>query len=353
MNIRALRRHLGNLAIITFNRLLGRSYAPTPRRALFIETSQRCNLACRFCAYDAAGPSALMDTETFRRVVEQTAAMNTDTVWLTPMLGDVFADPDCAEKFQILEGHPTIRRFGFYTNFILARAETIRALPRFSKLHAMFISIYGLDPETFTRVTRKSTRQYDKLLANLRTLRQVAGDMKLDGGLHFNLRTVGGATADNLPVTPMTEAIRDLVRDRGATLSIADEFDSWGGTVTDTDVAELGIRLLDGRDIYHRGACTLLFSSPQVMADGTVHACACRDVDGSLRLGHLADAPLGEIVSWRNPLFRRIVEDQEAGRFMAVCRACSMYRSIYDHRAAAEPSWQTVPLSEAIRLLDG
>lgn len=352
MNMRSVRRNLANLVIVSANRLLNRSFAPTPRRTLFIETAQRCNLSCRFCAYETHGASALMDTDTFRGVVEQATRENIETVWLTPMLGDVFADPDCTEKFRILESNPIIRRFGFYTNFILAREKTIRRFPDFQKLHTIFISIYGYDPETFTRVTRKSARQYDKLLVNLKILRDVAKDMRLEGGLHFNMRTIGGTTADNLPDTPLTEALRDLVRERGAHLSVANEFDSWGGTVTAANVAELGIRLIDGRHIYHRGACTLLFSSPQVMADGTVHACACRDVDGSLKLGHISELPLRDILSWRNSRFRRIIEDQEAGLFSSVCRACSMYRSVYDHRSAAQdPSLETVPLAEAIRLL--
>ncbi len=354
VNIRTLRRTLGNFAVITFNRLLGRSFAPVPYRDLFVETSQRCNLTCRFCAYSPRGPSALMGTETFREVIGQAEAMNYESICLTPMLGDLFADPGCIEKFEILENSPVIRRFLFYTNFILAREDAIRALPRFAKLHAMFISVYGCDPDTFTRVTGKPARQYDKLIANLGILHEISGGMKLAGGLHFNIRTVGGTTADNLPATPMTEIMRKLARDRGASLSIADDFDTWGGVVKDADVADLGVRLIDGRDVYHRGACAYLFSSPQVMADGTVHACACRDVDGSLRLGHVSERPLREIVSWSNPVLRGIVEDHEAGRFPAVCRSCSLYRSIYDHRPAAhDPSFKTVPLAEAIRRLGG
>lgn len=353
-DLRTLRRSLGNLAVITLNRLRGRSYAPVPRRELFVETSQRCNLTCRFCAYDPRGPSALMDTKAFRDVIGQAEALGYESVCLTPMLGDLFADPGCLTKFEILESSPVIRRFQFYTNFILAREDTIRALPRFAKLHAVFISVYGCDPDTFARVTGKSARQYHKLIANLKILHEVSGAMRLAGGLHFNIRTVGGTSLDSLPATPMTEIMRALARDRGASLSIAADFDTWGGTVTDADVAGLGISLIDGRGVYHRGACTYLFATPQVMADGTVHACACRDVDGSLRLGHLSERPLGEIVSWSNPGFRQIVEDHEAGRFPAVCRSCSLYRSIYDHRPSAQdPAFKVMPLAEAIRRLDG
>lgn len=58
--------------------------------------------------------------------------------------------------------------------------------------------------------------------------------------------------------------------------------------------------------------------------------------------------------SGRRPGIQNDLVEAEAGRFTAICRSCSQYRSIYDHRPSAlDPSFKTVPLDEAIRRLDG
>jgi hypothetical protein len=54
-------------------------------------------------------------------------------------------------------------------------------------------------------------------------------------------------------------------------------------------------------------------------------------------LGDLAEHPLAELLSPRNPAYMGLIESQEAGRFAASCRSCSFYRSIYDDRTGPQP----------------
>ena len=98
--IKEWRRSLGNLLVIQKNRLMGRSFVPIPRSAISIETSARCNLACRFCAYPKRGPGNFMTMERFSNSVEQACENGISKFCLTPMLGEVFADPNWIEKFQ-------------------------------------------------------------------------------------------------------------------------------------------------------------------------------------------------------------------------------------------------------------
>jgi len=348
-----VRRSLGNWLAITRNRVRGRTYAPHPRRAIFVETSGRCNLACRFCAYEQMRPGSLMPLDQFRRTVDQIVDLGFDFIFLTPMLGEAFADPTLFEKFDLLEREPRIRGYSFYSNFILPDPADIADLAPRPKLDALYISLYGFDAESFALTTRKPAIQFERLLANLDALYKATATWTLPGGLHFNVRTVRSATRFLDRQTPLVAQIKRLQAERGARFDESDEFDSWGGAITPEDVAPLGITLTDGRHLYMRGACTKLFGQVQIKADGSVHACACRDVDGSLVIGNTGQTPLAEILSWTNAAYRRLIEEQMRGQFSANCRVCSMYRSVFDDRGARlDPTLEIMSVEDAIARLD-
>ena len=294
-----------------------------------------------------------MSKELFANIVGQAVKLGFSNFWLTPMLGEVFADPNCEERFCFLEQTSGVQTYGFYTNFILPREKTIRGFSKLTKFTALHISIYGHDRESFQQVTRKPPLQYDRLLKNLSTLEETLAERVFPGGLHFSIRTLGGTNIRNLPETDVTRRLRRIVDRYGATIMVADVYDTWGGTVTPEDVREVGIKLTDGNGIYMHGACTLLFSSPQVTSDGTVHACACRDVDGSLTIGNLWDEPLVKILSMSNPAYRQIIESQQNSIYSSNCRSCSMYRSIYDHRpAGGDSKFKSIRFHEALELME-
>lgn len=327
-----IRRSLGNWLAITRNRLGGRTYAPHPRRAIFVETSARCNLACRFCAYEKTGPGTLMATAFFADTLGQIADMGFDFVWLTPMLGEAFADPALFDKLALLEREPRIRGYGFYSNFILPDAGQIAALSRLAKFHGLHISLYGFDAASFTLTARKPAKQFERLFENLEALFEATADWRPAGGINFHFRTVEDGTPAMDHRTPFIALVRRFRDQRGARVSESGEYDNWAGAIAAADVAPLGIELTDGRHIYMHGACTKVFGEVQIKADGTVHACACRDTDRSLVIGDLGVNPLARILSWDNPAYRRLIEEQMRGKFGANCRSCSAYRSVYDHR---------------------
>ena len=293
-----------------------------------------------------------MSDADFAAAIDQAVAMGIDEIWLTPMLGELFADPKTDDRLQMLENTDGITAYGFFSNFILPRPEMVARLGNLNKLFAMHISIYGHDRETFQLVTRKPEAQFDKLIDNLNALEPALARRYPPGGVHFTIRTVGGMSLEGLPNNELIDRLRSLSMRFGANIMIADEYDTWAGEIRSEDVREMGIELLDGGNIYRSGACTLLFSGVQIAADGRVHACACRDVDGSLEIGSLDESPLWQILSWSNPRYQSIIRDHENGVFGPNCRSCSMYRSIRDHRAAAQDTrMRTVPLERAIEIM--
>ncbi len=347
-----IRRGLGNFAAITRSRIAGKTFVPHPRRTIFIETSGRCNLACRFCAYDKVSPGDFMSDDTFADYLDQASKLGFSKIWLTPMLGEVFSDPGITAKFARLEAHPDIEEFGFYSNFILARPEQIAELPELTKLHGLYISIYGYDEVSFELTTRKPASQFLKLLENLETLLGVCANWQPQNGIHFNVRTKVTGQSTLQSDGQLGDLLRRFVDEVGAKAADDNEYDSWGGTITQQEVDALGIELTDGRHLYMHGTCTKIFGEVQIKADGQVHACACRDVDGSLIIGDLKENPLAALLSFDNDPYRTLIESQMKGKFNTNCRACSSYRSVYDDRPSHyDTSIETLEISDAIKLL--
>tara|TARA_B100000686_G_C16785734_1_gene975117 strand:- start:1911 stop:2801 length:891 start_codon:yes stop_codon:yes gene_type:complete len=293
-----------------------------------------------------------MSLEDFQRKVQESVAMGFSQFVLTPMLGEVFADPTIEKKFDVLEVNPGVESYLFYSNFILPRETTVRNIATRKKLCEIHISIYGHDRESFCNITRKPSIQYKMLLKNLDLLREICGTEPLGSKLFFSMRTIGGITGENLPSSELTEGIVELCLTYGAKLDVAENYDTWGGVVTPEDVKPINVKLTEGNASYKNGACSLLFGSVQIKADGIVHACACRDVDGSLRLGNANDRPLAELLSFNNSRYRELIETQQKGYFTNNCQACSFYSSIRDGRARRfDTDRKFLPLGHALAIL--
>ena len=115
------------------------------------------------------------------------------------------------------------------------------------------------------------------------------------------------------------------------------------------DVAGLDMHITSTELVYKHGACVKLFDSVQVMASGVVNACACRDVDATLRIGDARTGRLADILSTRNAEYMRIIEEQQQGRFQPVCAGCDFYKSIYHQRSEYRRSRQPMQTLEQFK----
>lgn len=328
MNIHAFGKSLRNLrnrAQIDWNRSLGREFIPHHAGILYIETSSLCNLKCRFCAYDKKESARVnMPNELFLDCVEQAVRMGLVRYHLTPCTGDVFMDKELFSKLSFLDSHPRVESYDFFTNFTIPSEEDVDRLLDCSKLESVKISIYGHDLESFVAITLSTEKVYRRLLANLESL--LARRSRVRFGLSIGLRTTG---AGHVHGRSELQKLLGRFEASGVRVGKKHVFNNWGGMITSADVQGLDIEVTDTNSTYKRGACTLLFTGVQVMATGIVNGCACRDVDATLRIGDLNKDPLAEILSLENPAYRKLVQEQEAGRFRPICKSCDYYRSIY------------------------
>jgi uncharacterized Fe-S cluster-containing radical SAM superfamily protein len=329
MRLRVLEHKLKSVVVraeIAANRRLRREFIPVDLGAFNIETTSVCNLKCRFCAYEKKrAPRVTMANETFGRVVEQALGLGFDRFHLTPCTGDVFMDRHLFEKLALLEAHPGVRGYHFFTNLTIPTREQLLRLADLGKFERMTISVYGHDEASFVAITKSTPKIYRRLLANLETV------LERRARWPFRL-SIGHRSTFDAPAADATDLMRLLARFRAAGVAVNAShgmYNNWGGYVTQADVAGLDMRVAAAEDTVKAGACVKLFDSVQVMATGVVNACACRDVDATLAIGHVDARPLAEILSARNAEYRRIIDEQQAGRFRPVCAGCDFYRSIY------------------------
>lgn len=329
MRLRVVERKLKNVAVraeIAVNRLLGREFIPVDLGAFNVETTSACNLKCRFCAYEKKQTAKVsMSNDTFADVVAQAIGLGFHRFHLTPCTGDVFMDRHVFEKFAFLDAHPEVAGYHFFTNLTIPTHDQLMRLMSLGKLERIVISVYGHDEASFVAITKSTPRIYRRLLANLETVLE-----HLDRW-PFRL-SIGHRSTFGAPAADSSELMAILGRFGKAGVAVNAShgvYNNWGGYITQEDVAGLDMYVTPADSTVKSGACVKLFDSVQVMATGVVNACACRDVDATLAIGDVGARPLAEIISARNAQYRKIIDEQQAGKFRPVCASCDFYRSIY------------------------
>jgi MoaA/NifB/PqqE/SkfB family radical SAM enzyme len=333
VNTAAIANHLKNLLVraeIGVNRALGRQFIPRTRTLFHIETSSACNLKCRFCAYTKKStPKVSMDFDAFEHTVEQALALGYRRFELTPCTGDVFMDKTIFAKLEFLERHAQVESYEFFTNLTIPKPDTTKRLAALRKLRHLTVSVYGHDLESFIAITIGTPMLYNRLLGNLEALLEIAPASSFEVAIGLRSTRTRPKAADS-------DLLRIVERFRAAGHEIwlsPGVYNNWGGFISQKDVEGLDMHINSTESAYKFGACEKLFDSVQVLATGVVNACACRDVDATLQIGNISEAPLAEIISPSNPRYMAIIEGQQRGEFGAICKSCDFYKSIYHHRS--------------------
>ena len=307
---------------------------PDPLNNINIETTSKCNLSCKFCAYDKRDlekvPLTTMSIENFDEIVNQSLNMGYKNIGLTPTTGDIFMDKDIMKKMDILELKSLLNSYYFYTNFIPIKEENIKKLFHLKKLKSFGISIYGHDEESFKLYSNGSINSYNKLIKNLNFLLYCLTNLNLDlNGLKIEIsqRTKRGFDLGKSE-SELSKILKKLLANKIVDYSQNSEFNNWGGIVKEEDVKDLNIKLND-TNLKKIGSCSLIYSRLMIGANGLVNACACRDANFTLAIGDLNKNKLNEIINIKNQKYKNLIDRQEKNDFPDVCKSCDFYRSIY------------------------
>ena len=286
--------------------------------ALYIEGTNVCNARCIFCAYAGMQrPKGVLPWEVFRSAVDQYAALGGDEVDLTGIVGEPFADPQLFARLDYLSSLAGLRRFHFFTNAIaMDPARSLRLLDYGERLW-VYVSLGGFDRETYRRVC--GVDKFEAAAEHLRGLITAKARSGSKLQIKICLRTPKGGHRG--------EFWDYLLRQRDAglvSITWMGAYDNWGGHVTDKDLRAAG---LEPRPLpVKHGPCHRLLTSPVVLSDGRVNACACRDVDASLIIGDIGRQSLRDILS--GPALRGLVARHSRGDYPEVCQRCTYYESV-------------------------
>ncbi|MFX0186746.1 MAG: radical SAM protein [Candidatus Hodarchaeota archaeon] len=325
--------YYADLLGLNLNRLLKNEFVPNPKEHIYIETTNICNLGCKFCAYSKASTKkTAMSNKKFFEIVNNATEAGYDTFGLTPIVGEVFVDKNFIQKLNFLENHKKVKNYHFFTNFTLGNKEIVDALLKFKKLKELFISLYGHDKESFMKFTGGSESVYNNLIENLEYLSNQLKNKSLDFELGFGLRTYRSFNSLDECTSKLCQILKDILNNtRRSHLNITKLYYNWGGYITQDDVEGLEITINKPTKYYKCGLCSLILYKNQILADGRINACACRDVDATLEIGDLNTQRFEEIYSIKNKKYIDIIKSQQNGYFNPVCRDCDFYRSIYKY----------------------
>ncbi len=317
-----------DMITMKINRIIKNEFIPNPKEHLYIEVSNICNLRCRFCAYSKSlNKKLIMSNEMFYNIINKATKFGYDTFGLTPIVGEVFVDKNFIEKIKFLENHPKVKNYSFFTNFTLVNEQIIDEIFKTRKLKELYISLYGHDLETFLSITKANKKLYNELIKNLNYLLKRCRDINFT--LSFGLRTIRSFKSLENCKGDTCKVVRDIIKITKSHIQILKSFNTWGGMITLDDVSDIDMVIRDPSKIYKNGACSLIFYKNQVMVDGIVNACACRDINATLKIGNLNVQPFEEIYSIRNKDFIDLIRNQQEGKFNSICTYCDFYRSIY------------------------
>ncbi|MBI3999789.1 MAG: radical SAM protein [Candidatus Omnitrophica bacterium] len=282
-------------------------------RGLGIEVANLCNANCVFCSYQyRQRPLQFMSQENFEKIILDYVRIGGGKggIGLTPVVGDPLLDRDLVRKISFARAFSQMHDIHLTTNAIMLTKELFEKLVD-AGLTMMTISMSGFDPVEYKRIYR--TPAYDKVLANLRAIASSERFKKCQ--VEIGLRT------DSLFHWFKKEYWE--LRSYGFKISRNWFFDDWSGRIRQEDLSHF--MFLRPERQSKRVPCWILYQSPQVLADGEVTACGCRDLEGTseLRLGNIHERSLAEILDEKKLeiLRNRFLE----GNPPDVCRDCKFY----------------------------
>lgn len=133
---------------------------------LGIEITNVCNYKCYFCGARNVVDFQIINTETFKKIVDDACELGIEHIKLTPSNGEIFTDKDIINKLKYIEDS-TIKTCMFHTNFSLTTPDVQDIIIHFKKLE-IHVSDYGVGvSEDFQFMTQMKDSMFLKYQKNL------------------------------------------------------------------------------------------------------------------------------------------------------------------------------------------
>lgn len=282
-----------------------------------VEPTNICNANCSYCAYRfSKAPKRVMPIELFKEVIEQYNSLGGGSLNLTPTIGDPLADNGIIAKIRLARTYPNIKNIFFYTNAIGLNNFDMEEL-LLSGITRISISATIGSREMYRRIC--GVDKYNLMLSNL--LRLLEANKKLNHPVNIVL-AVRNDRDFNLSDSDDYKKIEKLLgRKKITRVPDARGYDNWGGVIDKKD--------LPVESDFRKAAadknepCAEMYRRINVLANGEVNFCVCRDYNYELVIGNIQDNGLLGI--WNGDKIKRLREEWRQGRIPKVCEQCSFY----------------------------
>lgn len=288
---------------------------------IMIETTNICNLNCKFCAYDLINNDpTIMSLKRFKYIVKKMIDYGFDEFQLTPTVGESFSDPSFLDKIEWLEQLDDVKRITFFTNFTGVTKKNILRLMKTRKT-VMFISVYGWDNETFNNIT--NTNKFDKFQKSFNLLLKNY-DIKFRS-LNFFIRNPKWNSINKS--LDMYKKINLLVKIKNNGTSFFDRNNiqehlwngNWCGLIKDN-------MLYDQVKVKDRsGVCWFSLIDNIVDNFGNVYLCGACDSIKETKLGNIENL---DLIYSTNGALEKIIKEQHKGTYSGCCNKCSEFHKV-------------------------
>lgn len=294
----------------------------TNLKRVFFCVSSFCNAKCVFCNYRRLEDRKQnMDTELFKKILDQFVEQGGDEIFLTPIVGEPLLDPGLFEKISYARQRG-VDKVRLYTNGTLFnKKDNCRRLVD-SGVTDVGISVAEFDQQIYCELYGVKPVVYHDLIDGVRQFLIYNKESGKPVRVIVSLRPKTKPPAC-FQSPDFVENIRPHLADNE--FNYLGKFSHFNEQETVEQLKKHGLSPNDSRHVKIY-PCQRCFDSVAILPDGAVRLCACRILDtqyDGLVVGDASCQPLLHI--YNNEKSRHL--KTEFHRYMpGVCKGCTRYK---------------------------
>lgn len=291
-----------------------------------LEPSNACNANCTFCAYQfQERVKGIMSMDVFKRAIDEFCIMGGGDINFTPTVGDPLVDRELLEKIKYARSQKRVEQIWFYTNMIAFNTFNPEEFVK-SGITSLRISTCIKDKETYQKIYRSP--KYEQMINNIVALCEANEHLGSPIKILLFLRVP--KPIEEVYASPDYKRVTKYFQ-KDNVIALDDEYDSWGGLIDEQDLPA-GHRLYENPLDQAKEPCSELFRRINILNDGTVNNCVCRDLNATMKIGNIKEQTIEQI--WKGEPLKKLRQDWFNGEVPKTCQGCQRYLPVSDYYAS-------------------
>ena len=286
-----------------------------------VELTNACNANCSFCAYRFMTRRLnITPIKDFKKIINDYNKNGGGDINFTPVVGDPLVDKNIIEKILFSRSKKKIKNIWIYTNGIYFNRFNTREF-LLSGISRISISTFFGDAEKYYKYY--GVKKYDQVIQNIKNLSKENNKLSKPVKIYLHLRV-------ELPIERWInnddyKEIEELIGKHN--VSWLEDYENWSGFISQNDIPS-GCNMVKKQDLdkKNKSPCFEMYRRMQILSDGNVGVCSCKDFDAEINIGNIENNNLNEI--WRGNKLKKYRDDWKNNKLPEVCKDCDRYNSI-------------------------